>query len=254
MDKKKALKQIKAGDFSLEDADKKLKADKEVVLAAVKQDGHALEYASKKLKADKKFILDVVKQSGWTLEYADNSLKKDKQIVLEAVKNSGHALDFADDSFKEDKEIKLEVVKRNLALYYADENSQKDPDILAIINKEQTSDKERAKLLEAFKFLVQQIAKGLKEAFDDNEDIALDYYIPSKENFELVITRDSEGEDGMYNITLDLHEYESDDYEQIAYSGGGASELSDFEGIIQDFIANGGRIEKMYHYFVKEKK
>ena len=27
-----------------------------------------------------------------------------------------------------------------MALYYADENSQKDPDILAIVNKEQTSD------------------------------------------------------------------------------------------------------------------
>ena len=146
----------------------------------------------------------------------------------------------------------LEVVKRNLALYYASENSQKDPDILAIINKEQTSDKERAKLLEAFEFLVHQIAKGLKEAFDDDEDIALDYAIPSKKNFELVITRDSEGEDGMYNITLDLHEYESDDYEQIAYSGGG-SELSDFEGIIGDFIRNGGRIEELFTYAVKEK-
>jgi len=107
--------------------------------------------------------------------------------------------------------------------------------------------------LEAFEFLVQQIAKGLKEAFDDDEDIALDYAIPSKKNFELVITRDSEGEDGMYNITLDLHEYESDDYEQIAYSGGGGSELSDFEGIIGDFIRNGGRIEELFTYLVKEK-
>ena len=178
-------------------------------------------------------------------------ITNNSHTTLEAVKNSAHALDFADDSFKEDKEIMLEVVKRNLALYYARENSQKDPDILAIINKEQTSDKERAKLLEAFEFLVQQIAKGLKEAFDDDEDIALDYAIPSKKNFELVITRDSEGEDGMYNITLDLHEYESDDYEQIAYSGGG-SELSDFEGIIQAFIENGGRIEDLYTYIVKE--
>ena len=92
----------------------------------------------------------------------------------------------------------------------------------------------------------------MKEVFDDDEDVALDYDIPSKENFELVITRDSEGEDGMYNITLDLHEYEGDDYEQTAYSGGG-SELSDFEGIIGDFIANGGRIEELFTYLVKEK-
>ena len=45
---------------------------------------------------------------------------------------------------------------------------------------------------------------------------------------------------------------ESDDYEQIAYSGGG-SELSDFEGIIGDFIRNGGRIEELFTYAVKEK-
>ena len=45
MDTKEALKQIKTGDFSLADADDKLKADKEVVLAAVKQDGSALGYA-----------------------------------------------------------------------------------------------------------------------------------------------------------------------------------------------------------------
>ena len=45
MDKKEALKQIKAGDISLEDVDIKLKADKEVVLAAVKEYGPALQYA-----------------------------------------------------------------------------------------------------------------------------------------------------------------------------------------------------------------
>ena len=52
MDKKEALIQIKVGDFSLEVADDKLKADKEVVLAAVKQDGSALEYVDDSLKND----------------------------------------------------------------------------------------------------------------------------------------------------------------------------------------------------------
>ena len=36
MDKKEALKKIKEDDFFLDDADKKLKADKEVVLAVIK--------------------------------------------------------------------------------------------------------------------------------------------------------------------------------------------------------------------------
>ncbi len=57
MDKKEALKQIKAGNFSLADADEKLKADKEVVLAAVKQDARALQYADKKLELIKRLFL-----------------------------------------------------------------------------------------------------------------------------------------------------------------------------------------------------
>ena len=52
MDKKEALKQIKAGNFSLADADEKLIADKEVVLAAVKQNGLALSIADESLKND----------------------------------------------------------------------------------------------------------------------------------------------------------------------------------------------------------
>ena len=52
MDKKEVLKQIKAGDLSLEDVDKTLRADKEVVLAAVKQDADALEYADKKFQKE----------------------------------------------------------------------------------------------------------------------------------------------------------------------------------------------------------
>ena len=52
MDKKEALIQIKAGNFSLLNADNKLKADKEVVLAVVKQDGSSLDNADKKLKRD----------------------------------------------------------------------------------------------------------------------------------------------------------------------------------------------------------
>jgi len=42
LDKKEVLKQIEDGIFSLEDADEKLKADKEVILVAVKQDATLL--------------------------------------------------------------------------------------------------------------------------------------------------------------------------------------------------------------------
>ena len=103
MDKKEALKQIKVGDFSLQDADKKLKANKEVVLAAVKQDGSALQYADKKLKTDKKIVLAAVKQDGSVLfNYADDSLKKDKKIILEAIKKKHSLLQYADESLQKE--------------------------------------------------------------------------------------------------------------------------------------------------------
>ena len=81
---------------------------------------------------------------------------------------------------------------------------------------------ERKEILEGMKYINQVIP------FDDSDDTACD-------------------------LIRKVHKiYESDDYEQIAYSGGG-SELSDFEGIIGDFIRNGGRIEELFTYAVKEK-
>mgnify|MGYP001189739450 CR=1 FL=1 len=132
MDKKEALKQIKAGDFSLANADDKLKADKEVVLAAIKQDGSALEYADNSFKKDKKIVLTAVKQSGYALEYADKNLKANKKVVLEAVKQNGSNLQYADDSLKKDKEIVLEAVKQDgsVLFNYADDSLKKDKKII----------------------------------------------------------------------------------------------------------------------------
>ena len=105
MDKKEALKKIKAGNLSLEEVDDKLKADKEVVLAAVKENAHALQFSDKKLKGDKEVVLTAVKQSGDALQYASTSLKKDKEVVKVAIKQSGTALQYADSSLKKDKDI-----------------------------------------------------------------------------------------------------------------------------------------------------
>ena len=131
MDKKEALKQIKAGELYLEDVEKKLKADKEVVLAAVKENGSALEYADKKLKADKKFVLAALKQNGYALEYADKKLKADKEVVLAAVKQDGYALEYADKKLKADKEVVFAAVKQNgLAFDYADKTLQADKEVV----------------------------------------------------------------------------------------------------------------------------
>ena len=86
MDKKEALKQIKAGNFSLQYADEKLKEDKEFILEVVKQYGRALQHADGKLKADKEVVLSAVKQNGSALAYADEKLKADKEFMLAAVK------------------------------------------------------------------------------------------------------------------------------------------------------------------------
>ena len=57
MDKKKIFKKIETGYFSLQDADEKLKADKEIVLAAVKHQGNALTEADKTLQSDRELFL-----------------------------------------------------------------------------------------------------------------------------------------------------------------------------------------------------
>ena len=137
MDKKEALKQIKAGELSLYDVDKKLQADKEVVLAAVKQDGTALEYADKKLKADKEVVLAALKQNVDALEYADKKFKADKKIVLAAVKQYGDALQYADKKLKADKEIVLAAVKQNrYSLEYADKKLQVDEEVVTTALKD----------------------------------------------------------------------------------------------------------------------
>ena len=81
MNKKEALKQIKAGNFSLLNADNKLKADKEVVLAAVKQDGRALRHADKKLKADKEIVLAAIKSEPSCIQYAGDKIRSDKAFM-----------------------------------------------------------------------------------------------------------------------------------------------------------------------------
>ena len=115
MDKKEALKQIRAGNFfSLADADKKLRADKEVVLAAVKEYGSGLEYADEKLKADKEVVLEAIKNFGGALEYADDSLKKDREVVLAITEVHGpDSIKYLDKSFKADKEIILKIFKKS---------------------------------------------------------------------------------------------------------------------------------------------
>ncbi len=127
MDKKEALKQIKAGDLDLDDVDKKLQADKEFVLAAVKQNGWALEYADKKLKADKEVVLAAVKESGDALQYADKKLKADKEVVLIAVKENGEALRYATKSLISDlgyKKIKIEVEGQGQQYYFQEISKQ----------------------------------------------------------------------------------------------------------------------------------
>ena len=137
MDKKEALKQIKAGDFSLADADEKLKSNKKIVLAAVKQNGYALEYADKKLKGDKKIVLIAVKQDASLLKYADKKLKGDKKIVLTAIKQDGTNLEHADKKLQANKEVVLAAVKKNgEALQYASTSLKKDKEVVKVAIKQ----------------------------------------------------------------------------------------------------------------------
>ena len=105
MDKEEVLKKIKAGDISLEDVDKKYKADKEVVLIAVKSYGSDLKYADKTFQADKEIVLVAVKQDGYALGYADKKLQADKEVVLAAVKQDVSALAYTNTKLLADEEV-----------------------------------------------------------------------------------------------------------------------------------------------------
>ena len=133
MDKKKILKQIKEGSFSLENASEEIKADKEIVLVSVKQDPWSLEYADASLKKDKDVVMAAIKENGRVLEEADESLKKNKDIVLIAVKQEGSALLYADASLKKDRDVVLAAVKQDgHALEHADASLKKDKDVVMV--------------------------------------------------------------------------------------------------------------------------
>mgnify|MGYP001208434180 FL=1 len=141
MDRKKIFKEIENGNFYLQDADEKLKADKEVVLAAVKQSGSALEYANKKLKADKEVVLAAAKKYTSVLEYADKKLRANKKFILAAVKQSGYALQYAEDKLKADKEIVLIALKKDgLAIQFANDKLKVDKEVvLAAVKQDENA-------------------------------------------------------------------------------------------------------------------
>ena len=104
---------IETGYFSLQDADQKLKADKEIVLAAVKHQGNALTEADKTLQSDKEIVLAAVNQDPWVLEHTIKKFKADKEVVITAVKKDGGTLKFADKNLKNDKKIVLDLLENN---------------------------------------------------------------------------------------------------------------------------------------------
>ena len=78
--RKALLKAVREDGFALRNADKSLKADREIVLAAVKQYGAALEYAHESLRADREVVFEAVKTTGWAIEYASEELQKDEEL------------------------------------------------------------------------------------------------------------------------------------------------------------------------------
>ena len=176
VDSKEALKQIKAGDFSLQDVDKKLKGDKEVVLAAVKQDGYALEYVDEKLKGDKEVILAAIKQNASFLRYADKKLKADKEVVLAAVKKNGSALQYADKKLKANKEVVLAAVKHDgSALKYADKSLKKDKEVvLAAVKRDGRALKYADAILLKNKIFIMKAAKLNSEALKYANELSLE--------------------------------------------------------------------------------
>ena len=212
MDKKKeALKEIKEGGFSLQYADEKLKADKEVVLAAVKKDGTALEYADKKLKADKEVVLAAVKQS-YALQYANEELKADKEVVLAAIKQDGRALEYADEKLKGDKKIVLAAVKQAVTAFkYAADNIKKNIGA-SYINY-----------------------KKLKKDMDEDGD-----FLHWDTDEKVSITRTGSGNETDYWVHVESDQDE-DTSEYDVYGEFGSS-IDEIESAVECFLENGGDI------------
>ena len=83
-DKEQVLKAVSISAFELENASKKLKADREITMTAVQNYGDALQYASDELRADPKVIAAAVKQDRTGVEFA---LKTIKNKVLKGLSN-----------------------------------------------------------------------------------------------------------------------------------------------------------------------
>ncbi len=269
MDKKKTLKQIKARDFSLEDADEKLKADKEVVLAAVKQDGNGLQYVDKKFKKDKEVVLEAVKESGDALEYADKKLRADKKIVLAAVKQNGSALDYADEKLIADKEVVLAAVKQDgLALKYADKKLKANKEVVLAALKQEVSahqyvdeklkgDKDVVLAGKIDDDLLNDMAELLFKNFNSSEDLIIDTDIdiidgePIKESARIMMLREGLLNDSEYTVTIERavqFESEDGDVEEdnetiTSYSisvKNHKESIEEFESAIKTYIEYGG--------------
>ena len=119
--------------IALKFASNELRADKEIVKIAVLQNESSLQFASNKLQSDSEIVKIAVYKNGWTLKFASTELQSDKEIVKIAVSQNGLALQFASTILRADKEIvKLAVNCNSLAIEFASIELRADREIVEI--------------------------------------------------------------------------------------------------------------------------
>lgn len=136
---------------TLEHVSEELKANKDFMISLVSQNGFVLKDVSEALQNDKDVVIAAIKNNGAVLKHASDALKTDKDVVMTAVSNPnitdifgnvGGALVHASDELKADRDVVIAAVSNDkLALGYASEKLQNDPDIIALNDRMGNSNK-----------------------------------------------------------------------------------------------------------------
>jgi hypothetical protein len=115
-DKDYVLEAVRSKHGNLRFASKRLQDDTDVINCLLLSEGgeYSIEYASDKFRANKEIAARVLLKSGSVLQYFDSKIKEDSVLVKMAVNNDPSAIQYASKELISDKEFLLTLNRFNL--------------------------------------------------------------------------------------------------------------------------------------------
>ncbi len=115
-DKDFVLEAVRAKHGNFEFASKRLQDDTDVINCLLLSKGgeYSIEYASDKFRANKEIAARVLLKSGSVLQYFDSKIKEDRDLVKMAVNNDPSAIQYASKELISDKEFLLTLNRFDL--------------------------------------------------------------------------------------------------------------------------------------------